>query len=72
MEQYFWSYVFHQQEDWAAILGMIELAANNHLSDTTGAFPFLANYEHHPRMNYTRAPPQVVILRCLTTTLWPA
>lgn len=57
MEHYLRSYVLYQQEDWAAFLGMAEFAANNHISDTTGASPFLVNHGPHPRMNDATAVP---------------
>lgn len=58
MDQYLRSYVSYQQEDWTAFLGMAEFAANNHVSETTGASPFVANQGFNPCMNFLfPAPP---------------
>lgn len=45
-------YVSYQQEDWAAFLGIAEFAANNHVSETTGASPFFANQWFHPCISF--------------------
>lgn len=58
MKRYLTSYVSHQQEDWGTFLSMAEFAANNHVSNSMGASPFLANHGHHARMDYTVASPQ--------------
>lgn len=57
MEQNLRSYVSYHQKDWAAFLGMTEFTANNHVSETTNASPFLANQGYHPRMNFATPPP---------------
>ena len=49
MEQYLRAYVGYLQDDWIRFLPMAEFAANNQVSDTTGASPFFANYGFNPR-----------------------
>lgn len=58
MERYLLSYVSYQQEDLASFLCMAEFATDDHVPETTGASPFVANQGFHPRMNFlTPAPP---------------
>jgi len=52
IEQYLWSYVNYQQDDWSQWLPMAEYMGNNHASETTSASPFFANYGYAPRMNF--------------------
>lgn len=37
MEQYLRSYISHQPDEWAVLLGMAKFAPNNHISDTTAS-----------------------------------
>jgi len=52
MEQYLWSYVNYQQDDWCQWLPMVEFMGNNHASESTGTSPFFANYDYDPRMGF--------------------
>lgn len=52
MQEYLRSYFSYQQEDCAALQGMAEFTGNNHVLETTGSSPFLANLGYHPRMNF--------------------
>jgi hypothetical protein len=52
MEQYLWSYVSYQKDDWAPMLSMAEFVTNNHSSETTKISPFVANSGRNPRMNF--------------------
>lgn len=56
MEQYLRSYVSYQQDDWTKWLPMAEFAANNHMSASTQATPFMSNYGFHPRFTVTIKP----------------
>jgi hypothetical protein len=51
MEQYLRAYVNYQQDKWAQLLPIAELAANNHTSETTGLSPFFSNYGFHPKLD---------------------
>jgi hypothetical protein len=52
MEQFLRSYVSYLQDDWVEWLPMAEFTANNSVSETTGATPFLANSGQHPCMGF--------------------
>jgi hypothetical protein len=52
MEQYLRAYVNYQQDNWVQFLAMAELAANNHVSETTSLSPFFANYGMHPKIDF--------------------
>src|SRR5258707_6516438 len=48
LEQYLWTYMNYQQDDWAMLLPMAEFAYNNATNATTGVSPFFANKGYHP------------------------
>ena len=48
LEQYLWAYINYLQDDWEAWLHMIEFAANNQASETTGISLFFATYGQDP------------------------
>lgn len=52
IEQYLWSYVLSQQDDWASKLSKAAFTANNHASQTPTVSPFVANYGYHPWFNF--------------------
>lgn len=52
IELYLCSYVLGQQDDWAALLGVAEFTANNHVSEMTGSSPFVVNQGYYPGMNF--------------------
>lgn len=56
MEQYLHSYMTYKQKDWASFRRMAKLTAKNHVSETSGASPFLVNQVHHSRMNFALLP----------------
>src|SRR5258705_4237063 len=47
LEQYLWTYMNYQQDDWAMLLLMAEFAYNNATNATTGVSPFFANKGYH-------------------------
>lgn len=59
MEQYLRAYVNYLQDDWVEWLPAAEFAANNHISETTGATPFFATYGFHPRFGVEPEPAPV-------------
>ena len=48
LEQYLRAYINYLQDDWEAWLHMVEFAANNQASETTGMSPFFATYGQDP------------------------
>src|SRR6266478_1188606 len=48
LEQYLWTYMNYQQDDWATLLPMAEFAYNNATNMTTGVSPFFVNKGYHP------------------------
>jgi hypothetical protein len=52
MEQFHRSYVSYLQDDWSEWLPMAEFTANNPVSETTEATPFLANSGQHHQMGF--------------------
>jgi transposase InsO family protein len=50
IKQYLRCHVNYQQDDWASLLPMAQLAYNNAVHSTTGETPFFANYGYHPRI----------------------
>src|SRR5260221_3199213 len=48
LEQYLWTYMNYQQDDWAMLLPMAEFAYNNTTNTMTGVSPFFANKGYHP------------------------
>src|SRR5260221_10858415 len=48
LEQYLWTYMNYQQDDWAMLLLMAEFAYNNAMNVMTGVSPFFANKGYHP------------------------
>ena len=56
MEQYLRAYINYQQDNWVALLGTCEFAANNSFSESSKCSPFLTNYGYHPCFAETLAP----------------
>jgi hypothetical protein len=52
MEQYLRAHVNYVQDDWAEWLPLVEFAANNQASETTGSSPFFANKGFDPRCQF--------------------
>src|SRR5260370_11894564 len=48
LEQYLWTYMNYQQDDWATLLPMAKFAYNNAMNATMGVSPFFANKGYHP------------------------
>src|SRR5258708_12516344 len=48
LEQYLWTYMNYQQDDWAMLLLMAEFAYNNTTNAMTGVSPFFVNKGYHP------------------------
>src|SRR5258706_5461269 len=48
LEQYLWTYMNYQQDDWATLLLMAKFAYNNAMNVTTGVSPFFTNKGYHP------------------------
>src|SRR6266446_7153343 len=47
LEQYLWTYMNYQQDDWAMLLLMAEFAYNNAMNVMMGVSPFFANKGYH-------------------------
>ena len=45
-------YYNYKQDNWVSLLPIVQLAMNNHISETTGLSPFFANHGFHPN-NFT-------------------
>ena len=52
IESYLWSYCNYEQNDWASMLAMAELAYNNSKHTATKISPFYANYGFEHRTNW--------------------
>ena len=50
LEQYLRPYTNYQQDDWAALLPLVEFTYNNAPSATTGVLLFFANKGYHPNL----------------------
>src|SRR5258708_17276265 len=48
LEQYLWTYMNYQQDDWATLLPMAEFAYNNATNAMMGVSPFFVNKGYHP------------------------
>src|SRR6266436_10224235 len=48
LEQYLWTYMNYQQDNWAMLLLMAEFAYNNAMNMMTGVSPFFVNKGYHP------------------------
>src|SRR5260370_14488447 len=48
LEQYLWTYMNYQQDDWAMLLPMAKFAYNNAMNMTMGVSTFFMNKGHHP------------------------
>src|SRR6266446_3482509 len=48
LEQYLWTYMNYQQDDWATLLLMAKFAYNNATNAMTGVSPFFMNKGYHP------------------------
>jgi hypothetical protein len=57
VEQYLRQFMSFCQDDWVDWLPLVEFAANNAISDTTGVSPFFANYGFHPRLGIEPSQP---------------
>ena len=51
MEAYLWAFANFEQNDWARLLPIAELAYNNAKNASFGHTPFELNYGYHPRMS---------------------
>src|SRR5258708_2961505 len=47
LEQYLWTYMNYQQDNWATLLPMAEFAYNNTTNAMTGVSPFFMNKGYH-------------------------
>jgi hypothetical protein len=47
----------YHQNDWVDWLPLAEFAANNAISETTGVFPFFANYRFNPQLEVEPSAP---------------
>ena len=52
MKMYFRAFVNWEQDDWAKLLPMAELAYNNAKNASTGHTPFILNCGYHPRVSF--------------------
>src|SRR5260221_14155507 len=48
LEQYLWTYMNYQQDNWATLLPMAKFAYNNAMNATMGVSPFFVNKGYHP------------------------
>ncbi len=48
LEQYLWTYMNYQQDDWAMLLLMAKFAYNNTMNAMMGVSPFFMNKGYHP------------------------
>src|SRR5260221_8068117 len=48
LEQYLWTYMNYQQDNWAMLLLMAKFAYNNAMNMTMGVSPFFMNKGYHP------------------------
>src|SRR5258707_7672689 len=48
LEQYLWTYMNYQQDDWAMLLLMAKFAYNNAMNTMMGVSPFFTNKGYHP------------------------
>jgi hypothetical protein len=56
-EQYLKAYMNFRQNDWVDWLPLAEFALNNAVSETTGFFPFFANYGFNSKLGFEPRPP---------------
>jgi hypothetical protein len=56
-KQYLKAYINFRQNDWVDWLPLAEFALNNAVSETTGFFPFFANYGFNPKLGFEPRPP---------------
>jgi hypothetical protein len=56
-EQYLRAYMNFRQNDWVDWLPLAEFALNNAVSETTGFFPFFANYGFNSKLGFEPRPP---------------
>jgi hypothetical protein len=56
MKQYLRAHVNYLQDDWAEWLPLVEFAAKNQASETTGSSPFFANEGFDPRCQFDLSP----------------
>ena len=62
VETYLRFFINHQQDNWVALLPLVEFAHNNWKVETTGESPFRLLMGYHPRSDWTDKPcdfPQV-------------
>jgi hypothetical protein len=56
LEQYLWAHVNYLQDDCTEWLPLVEFAANNQGSETTGSSPFFANMGFNPSCQFDLSP----------------